>query len=369
VRLLRFSKTAPLFSSFSLLLLAALLTVPNANSALSSFSWLKPGAYAVYEFQATLGVGFDDHAWAWPVRGNYSWQCLEKNETHTVLDVQVNVEVFKRPERTTPGKMRYFGIEFYIRAADGDLSFIKRAPMDQVIGRLELFNSTDWEYYEVSIPSPLLISDRFRVVVDLDTMMMIGQDGKPWGRWIMWINPFRYPLEGRTEELFVMNWLNTTINLNVTYISPQHARPIDTVLGEVKSYFTASASEPIENKFLAELGLEGDIIIFVTYHYEARTGILIGPTADTYLDDVLTQKFGIIRTDWDSVDKGEYYESLFRLNQTNISLEDIPSNEQSGLDFAPYLPYLIIPAAAIITVAYLIHHKKTKQQNHMPTKQ
>jgi hypothetical protein len=336
---------------------------------LSSFSWLKPGAYAVYEFQATHGVGFDDHAWAWPARGNYSWQCLEKNETHTVLDVQVNVEVFKPPEWTTPGKMRYFGIEFYTKAADGDLSFIKRAPMDQVIGRLELFNSTDWEYYEVSIPSPVLISDRFRVVVDLDTMMMIGQNGKPWGKWIMWINPLRYPLEGRTQEMSVMNWLNTTINLNVTYKSPQHATPTDTVLGEVKSYFSASASQPIENEFLTELGLGGNPKIYISYHYEARTGILIGPTADTYLDDVLTQKFGIINTFLDSVDKGEYYECLFSLNQTNISLEDIPSNEPSGLDFTPYLPYLIIPAAAIITAAYLIRRKRIKQQNHMPTKQ
>ncbi len=280
----------------------------------------------------------------------------------------MNVEVFKLPEWTKPGEMSYKGIDFYIKAAGGDLSFIKRAPMDQVVGRLELFNSTDWEYYEVSIPSPLLISDRFQVVVDLDTMMMIGQDGKSWGKWIMWINPFRYPLQGSTEELFVKNWLNTTMNLNVTYISPQDARPTDTVLGEVKSSFAASASQPIENEFLTEIGLGGIPKIFVSYQYEARTGILIGPTVGTYLDDVLTQKFGIIYTQFETVDKGDYYAPLFNLNQTNISLEDIPSNEQSGPDFTPYLPYLIIPAAAIITAAYLIRRKKIKQQN-LSTKQ
>ena len=319
----------------------------------------------MYEFQA-FGVGFDDHAWARPVRGNYSWQCLEKNETHTVLDVQVNVEVFKPLNWTTPGKMSYKGIDFYTRAAGGDLSFIRRAPMDQIVGRLELFNSTDWVYYEVSIPSPLLISDRFQVVVDLDTMMMIGQDGKPWGKWIMWINPFRYPLEDRTEEMSVMNWLNTTVNVNVTYVSPQYASPTDTVLGEVKSYFAASASRPIENEFLTEIGLGGIPKMYISYDYEARTGILIGPTGH-YLDDVLTQKFGIIYIEFETVDKGDYYAPLFSLNQTNISLEDIPSNEQRGLDFTPYLPYLIIPAAAIITAAYLIRRKKIKQQNHPPT--
>jgi len=353
----------PPFSLLTLILLGALLTVPCADSVLSSFSWLKPGAYAVYEFQATLGIGFDDHAWANPVRGNYSWQCLEKNETHAVLDVQVNVEVFKLPEWTTPGEMRYFGIEFYTRAAGGDLSFIKRAPMDQVIGRLELLNSTDWEYYEVTIPSPLLISDRFQAVVDLDTMMMIGQDGKPWGKWIMWINPLKYPLQGSSEELFVKNWLNTTINLNVTYISPQDAMPIDTVWGQIKSYYVATVDEPIENEFLTELGLTGTPIILPCYRYEARTGILIGPTVKTYLDDVLTQKFGIIKTDWDSVKINGVRKQIFSLNQTNISLEDIPSNEQSGLDFSQYLPYLIIPAAAIITTVYLIRRKKIKQQN------
>jgi hypothetical protein len=281
----------------------------------------------------------------------------------------VNVEVFKPPNWTTPGTMSYSGVDFYTRAAGGDLSFIKRAPIDQVVGRLELFNSTDWEYYEVSIPSPLLISDRFQVVVDLDTMMMIGQDGKPWGKWIMWINPLKYPLEGRTEELFVMNWLNTTIDLNVFYRSPQNSIPEDTVWGQIKSYFVATVDEPIENEFLTELGLTGTPTILPCYHYEARTGILICPTVETYLDDVLTQKFGIIKTDWDSVKINGVWKQVFRINQTNISLEDIPSNEQSGLDFTPYLPYVIIPAAAIITAAYLIRRKKIKQQNHPPTKQ
>jgi len=263
----------------------------------TSFFWLKPGTQAVYSFSDTC-LGFDDCGRANPVRGNYSWLCQEVNYTHAVLDVEVNIEVFKRPDSEHSGAITYRGIEFLEKAASGDLSFIKRVPMDQVIGRVELENRTTPgdEYYAVRIPSPINISQKFRVVVDLDNRDMIDENGERWGKWALWIDPLIYPLEGSTEELFVMNWLNTTISLNISYIDPPDTIPIDTIFGEINRYFAAWPNQPIENDFLLELGLEGDIDIMPVYYYESRTGIFLHAGIVDYLDDVLTQKFGIVKT-------------------------------------------------------------------------
>lgn len=256
-----------------------------------------PGTQAVYSFQDAM-LGFDDRGWANPVRGNYSWVCQEVNYTHATLHVEANFEVFKYPDWETPGHIRYKGIEFLEMVARGDLSFIKRVPMDQVIGRVELINRTTPgdEYYAVLIPSPIYISKRFTVVVDLDTREMIDENGEPWGKWALWIDPLIYALEARTEELFVMDWLNTTISLNVTYHAPPDSIPMDTIFGEIKRYFAAWASRPIENEFLTELGIEGLTDIWPVYYYEPRTGIFLQAGLFDYLDDVLTQKFGIIKT-------------------------------------------------------------------------
>jgi len=291
------SKTVSLLFSLCLLLASSLLSLRGVNCAVTSFFWLKPGTQAVYSFLDTM-LGFDDCGWAHPVRGNYSWLCQEVNYTHAVLDVEVNIEVFQRSEWEHPGYITYTGIEFLERATSGDLSFIKRVPMDQVIGRVELTNRTTPgdEYYAVTIPSPININQKFTVVVDLDNRDMINENGERWGKWTLWIDPLVYPLEGSTEELFVMNWLNTTICLNVTYKAPPSSIPKDTIFGEVKRYFVANVRWPIENEFLLELGIEGDIDILPSYSYESRTGIFLQIGTFDYLDDVLTQKFGIIKT-------------------------------------------------------------------------
>jgi hypothetical protein len=265
------------------------------SSAVTSFFWLKPGTCAIYTFSDGM-LGFDDRGWANPVRGNYSWLCVEVNATHAVLDVEVNFEVFNvispPPFGESPGHITYTGKEFVEKASRGDLSFIKRVPMDQVIGRVEITNETT--HYAVKIPSPIFISRSFRVVVDLDSMEMIDEGGRPWGKWILWIDPLKYPLEGRTEELFVMNWLNTTIYLNVTY--NYQSIPRDTIFGQVNTYFFAQPWRFIENNFLQELGIEGVLAILPSYTYEPRTGIFLQTTGLDYLDDILTQKFGIVKT-------------------------------------------------------------------------
>lgn len=287
-------KTISLLFSFYLLAFS-FLSFFRVNSTVTSFFWLKPKTQAVYSFEDAL-LGFDDNGWARPVRGNYSWLCLEANNTHAVLDVGVNFEVYQKKEWETPGHVIYTGIEFLEKAAKGDLSFIKRIPMNQVVGRIELHNVTTpgQEYYAVSIPSPIYISKRFTVVVDLDTRDMIDEDGKRWGKWILWIDPLKYPLEGKTEELFVMNWLNTPISLNITYRAPPDSIPKETIFGEIKRYFSAAPRWPIENELLLELG-GGRASILPVYYYEPRTGIFLQIGIYDYIDDLLTQKFGIIK--------------------------------------------------------------------------
>lgn len=272
----------------------------------SSFFWLKPGTKAVYSLEDAM-LGFDDHAWAEHVRGNYSWSAREVNNTHAILDVEVNIEVYGS------GTIKYTGIEFVEKAARGNLSFIKRIPIEQVMGRIQIINTT--EYQQVKIPSPIFISQKFTVVVDLHSMLIIGDNGEPWGKWTLWIDPLKYPLEGKTEELFIMNWLNTSVYLNVTYHAPPNSIPQNTVLGEVKRYFSATTFYSIENDFLNELGVSGLNYIRPSYHYETRTGISLGPTLFDYLDDILTQKFGIIKT------HAFGFEFPFTLFSTNIQVD------------------------------------------------
>ena len=312
-----------LFSLFSLglllvvflgfLLLNLFYSPNNTNSAVSSFFWLKPGTKAVYSLQDAM-LGFDDHGWANPVRGNYSLICVERNDPYAKLEIEVDIEVFQPPEWKTPGSISYVGKEFVDKAARGDLSFIKRVPIDQVIGRVQLINTA--KHQEVRIPSPIVISQNFTVVIDLHTMQMIGDNGEPWGKWALWIDPLKYPIEGTTEELFIMNWLNTSVYLNVTYHAPPNSIPQSTVLGEVKRYFSATTFHSIENDFLKELGVSGLNDILPCYHYEARTGVFLRPTLFDYLDDILTQKFGIIKTHAYSVSK-----LPFTLSSTNIQVD------------------------------------------------
>jgi hypothetical protein len=253
----------------------------------ASFFWLKPGTYAVYSFPYTR-MGFDDLGYAYPVRGNYTWLCLEVNYTHAILDVEISIELFKPPESTAPGYITYMGQEFVDMATKGDVSFIKRIPMDQVIGRIGIDDAS------VSIPSPIVLHQEFIVTVDLDTMMMIDENGEPWGKWVLWIDPLNYPLEGRVEEPLIMNWLNTTVSVNITYSGS--ITPKDTIFGQIKRCFKAYPSDFIYNDFLLGLGVAGMDQIYPSYRYEPRTGIFLYPNTLNYLDDIFTQKFGIILT-------------------------------------------------------------------------
>jgi hypothetical protein len=278
-----------LFSLFFLLMEIAVAVHPS-TAGVSSYFWLKPGTQAVYTIPQSV-MYLDDYGLANPVRGNYSWLCLEVNDSYAVLDVQVILEVYQLPEWTTPGSVDYFGSEFVEKAARGDLSFIKRIPMDQVVGRIEIYNDTGNPL--IRIPSPIVLKQHFKVVVNLDTMMIVGDDGEPWGRWTLWIDPFKYSLGGweqRTIEPFIMNWLNTTIEVEVYYLPSGAWVPLDTMFGVIKGYFYAGVEEAVDNPFLTEMGWTGGIV--PTYYYEPRTGVFL-LTRD-YIDDVLIQKFGII---------------------------------------------------------------------------
>jgi hypothetical protein len=250
------------------------------------FFWLKPGTQAEYSIPGGPML-FDDCANANPVRGNYSWLCLSMNESYAVLDVQVFLEVYTPPDWKTPGGVDYFGSEYVEKAARGDLSFIKRIPLDQISGRIEIINSTGYTP-GVWLAGPIVLRQRFNVTVDLDTMMMIGSDGKPWGRWILWIDPFKYPLEGKIHEAFIMNWLNTTINMEVFY---RPSSPLTTLFGVVKSNFYAGVVNHVDSPFLAEMGWPS---ILLTYTYEPCTGIFLETTVLDFVDDLLTQKLGIV---------------------------------------------------------------------------
>ena len=252
-----FKVTFLLFSVFFGLAIVP-INVPKASSGVTSFFWLKAGTQAFYTFSGGPML-FDDGANGNPFRGNYSWLCVNVNVTYAVLNVEVNLELFKKPEWTTPAYVNYDGTEFLQKAARGDFSFVKRIPADQVIGKqIKLWNRTAGDEFDgVSIPSPIFISKKFQVTVNLDDMMMIDEHSKQWGKWVLWIDPLKYPLAGwdqRTVEPFVMNWLNTTITVGIFYFKESEGPALNTALGTVKRYFYATPDNFGENQFLTDNG-------------------------------------------------------------------------------------------------------------------
>lgn len=332
-------RIAPLFLLFILVLAGLPFGIYRA-SGVGSFYWLSPGTEAFYTISEG-GIIFDDRANGNPFRGNYSWLCVDVNDTDAVLDVNVTLELFQKPEWTTPGHIIYAGQEFVDMASRGDLSFIKRIPMDQVTGRLEIANSTDNP--GVYIPSPIVINQKFRVTVDLDSMMMTGEDGKPWGKWVLWIDPFKYSLEGwqnPTVEPFIMNWLNTTVNFNISYFNGTPNLPINTTFGTIYRYFWASVNQTLENPLLTELGWSG---IGLTYAYEPRTGVLLSLVDTDFIDDTLTQRFGIAVLFTFPGDR-------IRLSSNNISLE------------IPEFPSLIVlPLFLVATLLAVSSYRRVQQ--------
>jgi hypothetical protein len=356
VRLLTTSK-ARLTLLFLLTFLVLTFSFRPVGAAVTRFCWLKAGTYAFYPFERAT-FGFDDCGQAEKVRGNYSWTCLGKNDTYAVLSVAVNIEVYQLPEWTTPGFVCYYGIDVVRRAESGDLSFIRRVPMDQVVGRVSITDSAG--EYCVSVPSPVVISKNLTVTVDLDTMMMVDENGKAWGKWIMWINPLKYPLQGSKVEPYIMNWLNTTVDVNVTYV-PNSLYPEETALGTTSRAFAACFWDTLDPNLL--LNITSFPSVMISNDYEPRTGVLLRPTGTDYLDDVLTQKFGVAVAHLWAVSSAGHYEWLFYLNDTNISTGESDSGSGSS-SYPPFLPYLAIPSAgAIVTAAYVVRRKGRKKKD------
>ena len=320
------AKNFPLFLS-GLVAVSCLFSFYSVYAGNSGIDWLEVGSYAVYSFaekSSSSYLGFDDCAVARLATGNYSWQCVKVEEDHAMLEVEINLLV--------NGSVTYVGKEFVEKANNGDLSFIKRIPMDQVVGRIQVMSDM------VRIPRPIYIQENLIVTVDLNTMELIDESEKAWGKWVMWINPLKYPLEGETLEPFIMNWLNTTVDLDIRYCD-ESTSPRDTVIGKITRIFAASRAEPFENDFLAKLSIIVQPSIVFAYIYEARSGLLLKHETGTFLDDVLTQKLGIIFT-WGS----------FVLSETDISID-----EADGFDLSAYIPHLaILGIAATIAAAYLI---------------
>jgi len=317
------------FFLFGLIAVSCLVSSGGAGANKSRFSWLELGSYATHSFGLEADgrpgtLGFDDCCVAAFCTGNYTWRCIEVEDNYAKLEVEINL--------TLKG-VSYIGREFVERAENGDLSFIKRIPMEQVIGRTQTMPD------RVYISGAIHIHENLVVTVDLDTMELVDENCKPWGKWVMWIDPLKYPLEGETPETFIMNWLNTTVDLYIHYHNGSIGKPIDTVIGKFERFFVASRFEPFENEFLLKLGIMKEPQITMTYAYEPRSGILLQQLVSTYLDDILTQKLGIILTS-----------GTFILSETNVSID-----QDSEFDFSPFIPYLVILGiSAIIAGAYLI---------------
>ena len=329
----------PLFFLFCLVVNGCVVSSHCAYAGKSRFSWLEAGSYVIYSFgfkgekpESTF-LGFDDCGSATLATGNYSWRCIEVEGDYAKLEVEINLLI--------NGSVSYNGIEFVERAENGDLSFIKRIPMEQVVGRIQLRSDM------VRIPSPIYIYKNLVVTVDLNTFELVDEDRNLWGKWVMWIDPLKYPLEGETPETFIMNWLNTTVDLYIHYHNGSIGKPIDTVIGKFERFFVASRFEPFENEFLLKLGIMKQPQITMTYAYEPRSGILLQQLVSSYLDDILTQKLGIILTF-----------GTFILSETNVSID-----QDSEFDLSPFIPYLaVLGISAIIVGAYLINKKRHSLQ-------
>ena len=180
------------------------------------------GSFATYEFSASVcGTNIE---WL-QAEGTIGWQCIERDgdvaRMRQWMEVTFPKEYYDQSvEKILDNPILFVGEDIYNLALAGDYSFIPHfAPED-----FELADSwaPDGQYVkEYGIKLYVHGTHYYEMTVDVDlrTREVYALDGNVIGRWLWWINPEQYPLEGQTDEVYRHDWYGQQINGFVSYYS------------------------------------------------------------------------------------------------------------------------------------------------------
>jgi len=189
------------------------------------------------------------------------------------------------------------------------------------------------------------------VILNAETMDLV-EDGKIWGKAWFWIDSANLsPTSENTvvrNTTFCRSWLNMTFSyMRVSRIYSQtresNLKPIETKLGLVDLVITVSGwIEGLKNlKYKVDHVIADEIIVGsygLSSDYDAKSGLLL---YGTYIDDILTQKFGIHLFEEMTKETGKAAHWLL-LEDTNIPI-DVSGGGVSALELLKgYYPYILI---------------------------
>ena len=199
------------------------------------------------------------------------------------------------------------------------------------------------------------------VTINTETMDLIDDYGKVWGKAWFWIDLARIPAShpDRTTVrniIVVMNWLNETVkNPRVSRVfslsRESHLRSPKTPLGYVNRCVVMSVQVPNITHLRKPYGVSFCPSGTPLYgYYEAKCGLLY---AGMYMDDILSQKFGVVYFELLG-EKGEQAYGII-LEDTNV---DIGVVSEIGVDPVTllknnYLYILTGVLAALFLYAFL----------------
>ena len=295
-----------LITIFILFLLLSVLYVSHVDA---QPYWLRRGVYAVYRFEDAYAVkGFGESGWELVSLGGgyYKWQVVDVNESVAVLEVT-------------------------LRAGN--------------------------------------MSRSVNVTLDLETMSLIDEDGRVWGKAWLWIDLTKMPPAPPNNTIIrnvtvVMNWLNESLRnplVSRVYSLTKEGglkAPFRMGLGSVDRVVSFSSIKTGLRRYKRDnttvsvmtVGPENKPAgLMLQWLYEAKYGLMIG---GWYMDDILSQKFGIVLFS-ELSHRGGYGHWIY-LYDTNLDI----GVSAGGFDILAFLKqyyiYILIVALASLFIAVLL---------------
>jgi hypothetical protein len=339
----------------------------TVQESLYTPDWLHEGSSAIYEFgggnmEGPAMVYFNAcRVFGKEISGNYSWKVIAIEDGKAEVKVVFNLIIpgcqdseeylSKLRAHEMPSIVEYAGKRFVELAENGDFSFVKTLPRDQIDPKkVSIASDPEQGVYIVQFWGGFRIGEVFYITLDLYNLTIIDEHGQDWGKWLLWCNPVFYPVDSETKEIALYDWMNeTSFERTVSYktIGSPFWRLIKTPIGSFNEYYSATIS-PIQLED-PSLVYEGEEVYFgQSLTYETRIGILL--TGGGYVDDILAQKLGIA-----SLDMGYFW--LAKLEDIELMLKS-----DGGINLENYTPHLLI--AIVVASAITVYWASRKRRRH-----
>ena len=197
------------------------------------------------------------------------------------------------------------------------------------------------------------------VVINTETMDLV-ENGEVWGKAWFWIDLTRLPAASdvytvERDITLVSSWLNETVKnprvSRVFSMSKETGSPlIKTGMGLVDLVVAVSVNTNATNLELGKI-VYGPVTggIHLSWVYESQCGLLV---AGLYVDDILTQKFGVhFFEEMEEVGEAVYW---IYLEDTNIDIGISAGGTDITVLLKTYFPYILLGVLVVLFTITLV---------------